>query len=108
MTKALERSITPKPAGASLPMLLMRWFSIKMKTSFSIFPVLTSSNRPALIAIGEGEGDGAGEGVWASNGVLVKRETASAIAPAANRVLFIRAENGQNLLTQSEGEKSKA
>ena len=83
-----------------------------MKTSFSIFPVLTSSNRPALIAIGEGEGegdgDGDGEGVWASNGVLVKRETASAIAPAANRVLFIRAENGQTLLTQSEGEKSKA
>src|SRR5436309_8648761 len=108
MTKALERSITPKPAGASLPMLLIRWFSIKMKTSFSIFPVLTSSNRPALIAISEGEGDGDGEGVWASNGVLVKRETASAIAPAANRVLFIRAENGQNLLTQSEGEKSKA
>src|SRR6478752_1230515 len=108
MTKALERSITPKPAGASLLMLLMRWFSIKMKTSFSIFPVLTSSNRPALIAIGEGDGDGEGEGVWASNGVLVKRETASAIAPAANRVLFIRAENGQTLLTQSEGEKSKA
>jgi hypothetical protein len=40
--------------------------------------------------------------------VLVKRETASAIAPAANRVLFIRAENGQTLLTQSEREKSKA
>src|SRR5438874_664327 len=114
MTKALERSITPKPAGAPLPMLLIRWFSIKMKTSFSIFPVLTSSNRPALIAIGEGEGegdgdgDGDGEGVWASNGVLVKRETASAIAPAANRVFFIRAENGHTLLTQSEGEKSKA
>jgi uncharacterized repeat protein (TIGR03803 family) len=31
-------------------MLLMRWFSIEMKTLFSIFPVLTSSNRPALIA----------------------------------------------------------
>src|SRR5438874_11510963 len=110
MTKALERSITPRPAGAPLPMLLIRWFSIKMKTSFSIFPVLTSSNRPALIAIGEGagDGDGDGEGVWASNGVLVKRETASAIAPAANRVLFIRAENGQTLLTQSEREKSKA
>src|SRR2546430_6072547 len=109
MTKALERSITPKPAGASLPMLLMRWFSIKMKTSFSIFPVLTSSNRPALIAIGEGDAEGDVEGVWASNGVLFKRETASAIAPAANRVLFIRrAENGQTLLTQSEGEKSKA
>src|SRR5437763_1237488 len=106
MTKALERSITPKPAGASLPMLLMRWFSIKMKTSFSIFPVLTSSNRPALIAIGEGDGDG--DGVWASNGVLVKRENASAIAQAANRVLFIRTENGHTLLTQSEGEKSKA
>src|SRR5438552_17636751 len=108
MTKALERSITPKPAGAQLPMLLIRWFSIKMKTSFSTFPVLTSSNRPALIAIGEGDGDGDGEGVWASNGVLVKRKTASAIAPAANRVLFIRAENGHTLLTQSEGEKSKA
>src|SRR6476620_4829422 len=106
MTKALERSITCTPAGASLPMLLIRWFSIKIKTSFWIFPVLTSSNRPALIAIGEGdaEGDGDGEGVWASNGVIVKRETASAIAPIANRVLFIRAENGQTLLTQSEGE----
>jgi hypothetical protein len=92
-------------------MLLIRWFSIKIKTSFWIFPVLTSSNRPALIAIGEGdaEGDGDGEGVWASNGVIVKRETASAIAPIANRVLFIRrAENDQTLLTQSEGEKSKA
>ena len=31
---------------------------------FAIFPVFTSSNRPALIAIGEGdaEGDGDGEG----------------------------------------------
>src|SRR6476646_8935912 len=111
MTKALERSITRTPAGASMPMLLIRRFSIKIKTSFWIFPVLTSSNRPALIAIGEGDavGDGDGEGVWESNGVIVKRETATAIAPISNRVLFIRrAENDQTLLTQSEGEKSKA
>ena len=88
-------------------MLLMRWFSIEMKTLFAIFPVLTSSNRPALIAIGDGGGEG--DGVWACDAVVVKREIASAIAPAASRVLFIRrAESGQTLLIQSKGEKSKA
>src|SRR5262249_23765462 len=62
MTKALERSITRMPAGAASVMLLMRWFSIKMKTLFAIFPVLTSSNRPALIATGAGVGEGVGLG----------------------------------------------
>ena len=41
--------------------------------------------------------------------VVIKREIASAIAPATNRVFFIkRAESDQTLLTQSKGEKSKA
>src|ERR1051326_7386068 len=93
MTKAPERSIARTPAGATLAMLLMRWFSIKMKTLFAIFPVLTSSNRPALIATGAGVGEGVGlgetVGVWECDVVVVKTEIASAIVPAANRVPFI-------------------
>ena len=81
-------------------MLLMRWLSIEMKTLVATFPVFTSSNRPALIAIGAGVGEGEGDGVWASDAVIVKSEIASATAPAAERVLFIRlAESGQTLLT---------
>jgi hypothetical protein len=38
-------------------MLLIRWFSTEIKTLFAIFPVFTSSNRPALIATGSGVGE---------------------------------------------------
>src|SRR5262249_3759198 len=90
MTKALERSISRMPAGAALPMLLMRWFSIKIKTLFAIFPVLTSSNRPALIATGVGVGEGVALGedarVWARDAVVTKREIVRVIAPVQNRV----------------------
>src|SRR5262249_4827581 len=82
ITKALERSITRAPAGAASPMLLMRWLSTRMKTLLAIFPVLTSSNRPALIATGAGVGEGVGLGedsdVSACDAVSVK----SKIAPA--------------------------
>jgi hypothetical protein len=93
-------------------MLLMRWFSIVMKTLFAIFPVLTSSNRPALIATGagdgdgdgdgEGEGEGDGEGVWACDAVVIKREIASATAPATSRILFI------TFIDSKRREKSRA
>ena len=62
-----------------------------MKTLFEILPVFTSSNRPALIATGGGVGEGEGDEVWARDAVVVKREMASATAPAANRVRFIEA-----------------
>src|SRR5262249_43548439 len=93
MTKALERSITRTPAGAVLVMPVIRWLSIKMKTLFAIFPVLTSSNRPAWIATGPGVGEGVGlgedAGVWACNAVDAKRENPSATVLVTNKVLFI-------------------
>jgi len=64
-----------------------------MKTLLAIFPVFTSSKRPALIATGAGVGEGVGlgeaVGVWECDVVVAKTEIASAIVPAANRVLFI-------------------
>src|ERR1700757_743628 len=68
MTRALERSITLTASGAESVMLLMRWSSTRMKTLLAIFPVFTSSKRPALIATGAGVGEGVGlgeaVGVW--------------------------------------------
>jgi hypothetical protein len=40
--------------------------------------------------------------------VEIKKAVASAIAPTANRVLFIRSESDQTLFSQSKGEKSRA
>jgi hypothetical protein len=63
-----------------------------MKMLLGIFPVLTSSKRLALIATGTGVGEGVelGEaGVWECDVVVARTEIASAIVPAANRVLFI-------------------